>query len=270
MRGLLLHDEDRRQVVQHQRVRLVGGQLDGVLVDHLLVDDRLGVDVELARAVLDGGRTVQRPDHVLGGQLGAVVELHALADLEFPGEVVDQLPGLSQAGDDAAVRVHLDQRVEHVLRHVDIGEQVVEVRIHRGRRRTHGQFEVRGLGGAGERQAKGPGYRHHTNCLLESAKGHRAILPVGSEADVLGSAMRARRGSRGRSRAGAAFWCALVIRLRSAKRQLPAGHFKHELFQQSTCDGNAGKPTAFGILHRAIRRMGHEPAHFGAFPGGIV
>ncbi|MCY1217699.1 hypothetical protein D9M72_296220 [compost metagenome] len=92
LRGLLLHDEDRRQVVQHQRVRLVGGQLDGVLVDHLLVDDRLGVDIELARAVLDGGRAVQRPDDVFGGQLGTVMELHALADLEFPGQVVDQLP----------------------------------------------------------------------------------------------------------------------------------------------------------------------------------
>ncbi len=177
LRSLLLHDEDRRQVVQHQRVRRVGGELDGVLVDHLLVDDRLGVDVELAGAVLDGGRTLERPDDIVGGEFRAVVELHALADLEFPGQVVHQLPGLGQAGNDLAVRIHFHQALEHVLRDVDVGEQIVEVRIHRGRGRTHGQLEIDRVGLAGKTEAHGRGYHHGTECLLACAKGHRATLP---------------------------------------------------------------------------------------------
>ncbi|AOE90720.1 hypothetical protein LBM341_02449 [Ralstonia solanacearum] len=77
LRRLLLHDEHRGQVRQHQRIRLRGRQLDRVLVDDLLVDDCLGVGIELARTVDDGRRPVERPRHILRRQLAAIMELHA-------------------------------------------------------------------------------------------------------------------------------------------------------------------------------------------------
>ena len=55
---------------------------------------------------------------------------------------------------------------------------------------------------------------------------------------------------------------------------LPAGHFKHELFQQPIKRGiGENPPTCIAVRHRTmfhaapIRR---EPARFGAFPAGIV
>ena len=46
---------------------------------------------------------------------------------------------------------------------------------------------------------------------------------------------------------------------------LPAGHFKHELFQQCTCHGNAGKPTRAGILHCANAASAQQIAAFWRF-----
>ncbi|MGX6568731.1 Secreted protein [Cupriavidus necator] len=47
--------------------------------------------------------------------------------------------------------------------------------------------------------------------------------------------------------------------------KLPAGHFKHELFQQCACRGNAGKPTRAGILHCANLASAQEIAAFWRF-----
>ncbi|MNL45508.1 hypothetical protein D3C87_1681590 [compost metagenome] len=65
------------------------------------------------------------------------------------------------------------------------------MRIHRGRRRTHGDLQVGRLGGRGQAKAEGARQQHggggvadrlaHGDLdLVDSAKGHRAFLPVGS------------------------------------------------------------------------------------------
>ena len=46
---------------------------------------------------------------------------------------------------------------------------------------------------------------------------------------------------------------------------LPAGHFKHELFQQCAYRGNAWKPARAGILHCANRASAQEIAAFWRF-----
>lgn len=55
---------------------------------------------------------------------------------------------------------------------------------------------------------------------------------------------------------------------------LPAGHFKHELFQQPTKPGIGGNPpTCIALRHCdavLARHAGREPARFGAFGAGIV
>ncbi|MCY1553057.1 hypothetical protein D9M68_895040 [compost metagenome] len=44
------------------------------------------------------GRTLERGDHVVGSHLGAIVELHALAQLEAPELAVHQFPLCGQCG----------------------------------------------------------------------------------------------------------------------------------------------------------------------------
>ena len=150
------NDVDRGQVSQHQRVGLFGGEADGVGVDDFLVDDGLGVDIKLAWAADDGGRAVHGPSDVFGCHLAAVVKLDALAQLEFPGQVVDQGPGFGQRGRDMTVGVHGDQCFEHVVRHIQIGKQVVKMRVQRRRRRAHGQLEfLRGNQGCGDGEQGG-------------------------------------------------------------------------------------------------------------------
>src|SRR5690606_2767355 len=77
---------------------------------------------------LDGG------DHVLGGEVAAVVERHALADVEGVGEaVVRDLPGGGDLRLDAEVFSVADQRLEDVDGDVGGGTCSAEVRIERRR-----------------------------------------------------------------------------------------------------------------------------------------
>jgi hypothetical protein len=64
-----------------------------------------------------GTRSIEK-DHVVGRELAAVVELHALAQLELPGLVVDRLPRRREPRDHARVAVHLHELVEDVLANV--------------------------------------------------------------------------------------------------------------------------------------------------------
>ena len=74
---------------------------------------------------------VDREHDVLGGQLAAVVELDALAQLELPRRVVDRLPRRREARDHPRVGVHLHELVEDVLGDVVVREQVEEMRVDR-------------------------------------------------------------------------------------------------------------------------------------------
>ena len=112
-RRLLRHDHHFREVLQQRAVGRRGLEPHGVAVHDLLCDDRPHVGLEAAGAAGDGERALEREDDVLGGQLGAVVELHALAQREFPGEGIGRAPGRNP-GNGAAALVGLDQRIEHV------------------------------------------------------------------------------------------------------------------------------------------------------------
>ena len=59
------------------------------------------------------------------------MELHVRPQLEFPGRVVDRLPRQREAGLGLEVLVLQHQRVEEVLRHLDVGIEGVELRIER-------------------------------------------------------------------------------------------------------------------------------------------
>ena len=142
-RHLLRHDVDRRQVVGRERIRRRVLEADRVGIDDLLRDDRLRVRGERAGAVRHVRHAVDREHDVLGGQLAAVGELDALAQLEFPRLVVDRLPRRREPGDHLRVRVHLHELVEDVLGDVVVREQVEEMRIDRRDVGGDGDLEVR-------------------------------------------------------------------------------------------------------------------------------
>ena len=80
--------------------------------------------------VLGLGDEVQGVDHVVGVELLAVVELHALAQVELERLVVDLPPGGGElALVLAAVRIAIDQRVPDVLADDHADADVVEVGI---------------------------------------------------------------------------------------------------------------------------------------------
>jgi hypothetical protein len=80
------------------------------------------------------GARLKREHHVVRGEGRAVVELHVLAQLEFPGEVVDRLPRRREAGHELLVGVALDERLEDVQQQRVVGREVVVVRVDRGDR----------------------------------------------------------------------------------------------------------------------------------------
>ena len=64
-----------------------------------------------------GAHALGREHHVVGGEILAVVELDALAQVEAPARRLDDLPALGQAGNDLQVLVALGQPL------IDVAEQ---------------------------------------------------------------------------------------------------------------------------------------------------
>ena len=135
-------DADRGQLGRQQRVGAVGLDDHGLRVGRLHAGDRLGVDREGRGAVRDQRHAAHGVDHVLGVELGAVVEPDALAQLELPGGVVEGLPALGEVGLELLLGVLLDQRLEDVRAHRVVRAEVVVVGVHRARlrRETDGQL----------------------------------------------------------------------------------------------------------------------------------
>src|SRR3546814_4837138 len=68
-------------------------------------------------------------DHIDRGERRAVVPLHALAEFELPGRVVDRLPRLREPGNEPLVLVRLDEGVEDVRRERIVRAEIMVVRI---------------------------------------------------------------------------------------------------------------------------------------------
>ena len=88
---------------------------------------------------VDGRRIGTRHDRdaldreldVLRGEVGAVVELDAAAQLELPGRVVERLPAFGQTRLELQAVARPDQRIEHVLQRLGVRAGRGEVRIDR-------------------------------------------------------------------------------------------------------------------------------------------
>ena len=134
----------------------------------------------------------------------AVVPGDALAQLELPHGIVDDLPALGEAGHQPLLLVGLDQALEHVAEDRVVGGEIVVVRVHGGGLGREPDLEILRLGPGGE-QAEGEGendnpHRHHdrplSNCEfrpdactefspMQSIRG--ILLPPAASAGCRGS-----------------------------------------------------------------------------------
>lgn len=108
----LRHDRDRRQVVGQDRVRPVGDEIDGEIVDLLYLLHRRQRAGEVGAGM---GRPVEREHHVVGGERGAVMELDPLAQLEPPGGRIGLLPFGGEPGLELHLAVPPQQRLVKAL-----------------------------------------------------------------------------------------------------------------------------------------------------------
>ncbi len=121
-----VHDVDRGQLVGQDRVRPVGFQDDGHRVDDL---DR-GHALHLLLPVRGRRqRALEGELHVLGGEILAAMELHALAQGELPA-ALDGLPGGGELGLKLQLGVAGDEAFIDLARHRDGRAFVLRMRIH--------------------------------------------------------------------------------------------------------------------------------------------
>ncbi|MNU79718.1 hypothetical protein D3C71_693350 [compost metagenome] len=116
-----------------KRIGALGLDADGQRIDDFDAFDRADIGY--------GRRLCGRVNDAVDGELDrfgihrlTVVEFHAVAQLEFPGRVVDRLPRGGKARDQLHLLVAHDKSVEDVVD--DRGALLEEAGIHRGGRRA--------------------------------------------------------------------------------------------------------------------------------------
>ena len=121
-----------RHVGRHQRIRRGRLEADRIRIDDDDFLDLLGERGERRRAVGHRRDALDRRDDVGRGEVAAVMELDAVAQLELPGQRVDRLPLGSEAGLELRLLVALDEVAEDVRGDVVVRRDVVVVRVERG------------------------------------------------------------------------------------------------------------------------------------------
>ena len=113
---------------------------------------------------------VEGPHDVVGRKRASGLELHAFAQVEARGALVDLLVALGEARLDREVLAEPDQRIEQEMRELERGARQLLMRVERGRVGIIGHAQRLGFGGLRgatasratkammKRQAHGPAY----------------------------------------------------------------------------------------------------------------
>ncbi len=165
LRPLLVHDADRGDLVGQDRVRALGDDLDGVIVDLADLLDRVDVVLEI-RGLAE--RPAQREYHVVCRERLALVERHPGAELELPDVRLDRAPRHRQARNLGQRRVAVDQAVVDLRVHGAGRTLVLGVRVHGESVALAGPAQGLGVGGTGER-----GRNRETGAQRVSGEFHR-------------------------------------------------------------------------------------------------
>ncbi|MNV32095.1 hypothetical protein D3C71_1234220 [compost metagenome] len=162
------HDAQLGQLVHQHRVGQVGVDVDGVGIDLFHAVNALGVDGEVGGLGLG---PLQRELGVVGRELAAVAELHALAQRQAQLRGLDQLPlgGERWLGLEG-LAVVFDQRVVHRAVHRVVHAHVLGVDVPGGNIHRAGPAE--GLGLHSHRKRRGQRGREQ-----EGLETHGGITP---------------------------------------------------------------------------------------------
>ena len=110
-----LEDEYKAYLLDQLRERPHGLDLHGELGGRLDFGDACRRAGERRRAVGNVPGALEGEDDVLGAEISAVMEFHAVAKLDFPGCRVDRLPRDRERRMKLVVGVIFDQPIEDVL-----------------------------------------------------------------------------------------------------------------------------------------------------------
>ena len=171
-------DEDGRGFARQHRIGPRRRYHQRQRVGRRHAGDAARVDRERRRRVLHPRRAAERIDDVVGGEVGAVGELDARPQLEFPGGVVDVAPGQREARYDRLVLVLVRQPIEDVPQQRVVGGQIVKVRVHGRGLGRQPDLELlpvcRNTGGENMSSGHSAGRCHDQEDLLEAR--HAVIL----------------------------------------------------------------------------------------------
>ena len=151
----LAHDAQLGQLVHQHGVGQLGMDVDGVGIDLFHAVNALGVDGEVGAFGLGA---LQRELGIVGRELAAVAELHALAQRQAQLCGLDELPlGSERRLGLEGLAVVFDQRVVHRAVHGVVHAHVLGVDV--PRRNVHRTGPAEGFGLHGQRQGRGQGGR---------------------------------------------------------------------------------------------------------------
>ena len=126
----LAHHVDRCDVLQLDRVRAIGRELDSEVVDLFRNAGSVGVDAKLRGL---RARPLESEDDVVSGERRTVMPLHSGAQLEAPGDRIDLLPRYRELRHEIELLVAADQEFVHEV--VDVVGQAFVLRMRIGRLR---------------------------------------------------------------------------------------------------------------------------------------
>ena len=125
--------------------------MNGVVVD-FLKGFALGIGAETGIASGIPIGAFEREQHIIGGEIRAIMEFHALTELELPGVVVDRLPRLGEPWDHLLIVGPLYKASEDVPEHAVVGPKIVKIRVDGRGFRPQADGDVGGLHGASQQR----------------------------------------------------------------------------------------------------------------------
>ncbi|MNV20434.1 hypothetical protein D3C71_1113320 [compost metagenome] len=149
---LLAHHVHERDHIRQDREGGLGFDFDRVVVDLAHFLEVVGVALHV-RAFHLGAPEAEH--HVIGRERGAVVELHALAQLETPHGGRRLLPARRQGRRQAQVLVAADQRLIDVAGDAQLQRLIERVGVHRQRVTLVGDADGLSLGHQARRRQRG-------------------------------------------------------------------------------------------------------------------
>ena len=147
---LLVHDDQRRNGVEQDRIDVLGHDIDRMRINRFDFGDAPDVAAHVGAFALS---SLERKHDIVGFESISVVELHALAQAEAPGGRIDDFPANGQRRFDLQISIVANQGLVDVAVESDREVLGQRVGVHRGDIALERKSEGFGLSGNRGRHA---------------------------------------------------------------------------------------------------------------------